>query len=108
MTVNSVVQVEQSRVILYDQPNYKGNQIILTPGDVYVDLLSLSKGLAGTWNDCVASIRVEGKTELFIYCDRDFSGDGIAIRYDVPNMAVDTNLVPFVNRVSSVVVNSVY
>ena len=105
---NSVIHAKPARVILYDQPNYKGNQIILTPGDVYVDLQTLSKGLAGTWNDCVSSIRVEGQTELFIYCDRDFSGDGIAIRYDVPNMAVDTNLVPFVNRISSVVVNATY
>ena len=104
----SVIQTQQARVILYDQPNYKGNQIILTPGDVYVDLLSLSKGLAGTWNDCVASIRIEGHTELFVYCDREFSGDGIAIRHSVPNMSVDPTMVPFVNRVSSVVVNAVY
>ena len=104
----SVIQSNAPRVILYDLPNYKGNQIVLSPGDGYVDLLSLSKGLSGTWNDSVASIRVEGGTELFIYCDRDFRGDGIAIRHSVPNLSVDTHLVPFVNRVSSVVVNSAY
>ena len=105
---NTGMHAPQTRVILYDQPNYKGNQIILTPGDVHVDLLSLSKGLAGTWNDCVASILIEGNTEIFVYCDREFRGDGIAIRSSVPNMAVDTSLVPFVNRVSSVVVNPGY
>lgn len=106
--VNTGMHAPQARVILYDQPNYKGNQIILTPGDVHVDLLSLSKGLAGTWNDCVASILIEGNTEVFVYCDREFRGDGIAIRNSVPNMTVDTSLVPFVNRVSSVVVNPGY
>jgi hypothetical protein len=99
---------ESPRVILYDQPNFQGNQMVLTPGSTQVDLSRITKEIGGTWNDSVSSISVEGNAELFLYTDADFRGDGIALRESVANLSLAPDLITFVNSISSVVVNSAY
>jgi hypothetical protein len=99
---------ESPRVFLYDQPNFQGNQMVLTPGSTQVDLSRITKGIGGTWNDSVSSIRVEGNAELFLYTDADFRGEGIALRESVANLSLDPDLITFVNTISSIVVNSAY
>ena len=100
-------QEQRARVFLFDQADFSGNQIVLTPGSVEVNLSRITKGLSGNWNDSIVSIRVEGGAELFIYTDPEFLGEGIAIRESVSNLAVESGLYPFVNSISSVVVNAV-
>lgn len=94
------------RVHLFDQPGFRGNQIVLTPGYSEVDLSEINKGLSGNWNDGIASIKVEGGAEVFIYTDPHFSGEAIALTSSVENLAVESGLIPFNGTISSVVVNA--
>jgi hypothetical protein len=96
------------RVFLFDQPGFQGNQIVLSPGSAEVNLSRITKGLSGNWNDSIASIRVEGGAELFLYTDPEFLGDGIAISESVSNLSMDSGLISFVNSISSVVVNGAH
>ncbi len=99
-------RIVSSRVHLFDQPGFRGNQIVLTPGYSEVDLSQINKGLSGNWNDGIASIRIEGGAEVFIYTDPQFSGQAIALTSSVENLAVESDLIPFNGTISSVVVNA--
>lgn len=93
------------RVFLYDRPNFQGNQMVLNPGFVEGNLTTIPKGLAGTWDNTVASIRIEGGAELMLYTDPDFYGEAVTLDRNVSNLSTDSELIPFVNAVSSVIVN---
>ena len=94
-----------ARVHCFDQPDFKGNRITFEPGSVEVDLSRRSKGLAGTWNDSIASIRIEGNAEVFLYTDADYYGRGIAVSESVNNLASQPDLTAFSGTISSIVVN---
>ncbi len=93
------------RVHLFDRPGFRGNQIVLTPGYSEVDLSQINKGLAGNWNDGIASIQVEGGAEVIVYTDPQFSGQAIALVDSVEDLSTDRDLIPFYGTISSVVVN---
>ena len=95
-----------ARAHLFDQPGFRGNQIVLTGGFSEADLAAINKGLAGSWDNTVASIRIEGGAEVFLYTDRDFLGQAIALNNSVENLSLASELVPFVGTISSVIVNS--
>ncbi|MDA1066748.1 MAG: hypothetical protein O3C43_09620 [Verrucomicrobia bacterium] len=95
-----------ARVHLFDQPGFRGNQIVLTGGFSEADLAAIKKGLVGSWDNSVASIRIEGGAEVFLYTDRDFSGQAIALNNSVENLSLAGELGPFVGTISSVIVNS--
>jgi len=94
-----------SRVHLFDQPGFRGNQIVLTTGFTEADLAVINKGLAGSWDNSVASIRIEGAAEVFLYTDREYLGQAIVINNSVENLSVENELAPFVGTISSVIVN---
>lgn len=99
-------RISSPRVHLFDQPGFRGNQIVLTPGYSEVDLSQINKGLSGNWNDGIASIKVEGGAEVFIYTDPQFLGQAIALTSNVENLAVESDLSAFYGTISSVVVNA--
>jgi hypothetical protein len=98
---------QRARVFLYDQPDYRGNQIVLDADSVEYNLARIPKGPSDTWDNTIASIRIEGDAELFLYTEPDYLGEAIAISRSVPNLAVESSLIPFYNSISSVVVNEV-
>ncbi|MCZ6675337.1 MAG: hypothetical protein O7C75_20600 [Verrucomicrobia bacterium] len=95
-----------ARIFLYDQPNFQGNQFVMLPGSAEVDLSRLSKGGVGTWDDSIASIRVEGGAEVFLYTNAEFRGEGIALNESVPEISAGNGLNAFAQEISSVVVNA--
>jgi hypothetical protein len=93
------------RVHLFDQPGFRGNQIVLTAGFSEVDLADIIKNLSGNWDNSVSSIRIEGGAEVFLYSDREFSGQSIVLTNSVEDLSLEDVLIPFAGTISSVMVS---
>ena len=93
-----------ARVIIFDQPNFRGNRLELSAGDVISNLAIRYRDVGSSWDDSVASIQVLGGAEVFIYTGRDFYGEGIALDHDVVSLSTSPSLTQFAGSISSIVV----
>jgi hypothetical protein len=62
------------RVILYEDAEYRGERLILYPGDSLDNLSGLTFGDGSRLNDRISSIRVEGGAEVYVHADARFLG----------------------------------
>ncbi len=75
------------RVILYEHSNFRGDALVLYPGD---EILNLDPGRfeqGARINDRISSIRVEGGAELFVYEHAGFRGHVMRVTGDIRNLA---------------------
>lgn len=96
----------EAMVVLYDQPNYEGNQLVLKPGSVHQNLATVSGLNGGNWNNTVASIQVMGDVELFVYSDINFYGSAMSLEHNIAHLDKSTGLAEFSGSISSVIVKT--
>ncbi|MSU45733.1 MAG: hypothetical protein EXS42_01040 [Lacunisphaera sp.] len=62
------------RVILYQHADYRGDALVVYPGDSHENLSRLTFEGSGTLNDRISSIRVEGGAEVYVYENARYRG----------------------------------
>jgi hypothetical protein len=62
------------RVIVYQHADYRGNALVLYPGDTLDNLANMTFEDGGRLNDSISSIRVEEGAEIYVYADSRFRG----------------------------------
>ena len=62
------------RVIVYEDAEYRGDRLVLYPGDSLENLSGLTLENGGRFNDRISSIRVEGGAEVYVHTDARFRG----------------------------------
>jgi hypothetical protein len=62
------------RVIVYEDAEYRGERLVLYPGDSLENLSGLTFGDGSRLNDRISSIRVEGGAEVYVHADARFRG----------------------------------
>ncbi len=62
------------RVIVYEDADYRGDRLVLYPGDSLENLSGLTFENGGRLNDRISSIRVEGGAEIYVHADARFRG----------------------------------
>ena len=62
------------RVILYQHADYRGDALVVYPGDSLENLARLTFEGGGTLNDRISSIRVEGGAEVYVYENARYRG----------------------------------
>jgi hypothetical protein len=69
-------------VCVYERPNFEGRSQCWTGTEDLSDL-----GRLGGWSDRIASIRVFGRTSVFVYRDIGFRGASMIVNRDIPDLA---------------------
>lgn len=62
------------RVIVYQDAEFRGDRLVLYPGDSLENLSGLTFEKGGRLNDRISSIRVEGGAEVYVHADARFRG----------------------------------
>lgn len=62
------------RVIVYEDAEYRGDRLVLYPGDSLENLSGMTFGDGSRLNDRISSIRVEGGAEVYVHADARFRG----------------------------------
>lgn len=62
------------RVIVYEDADYRGDRLVLYPGDSLENLSGLTFENGGRLNDRISAIRVEGGAEIYVHADARFRG----------------------------------
>jgi hypothetical protein len=62
------------RVIVYEDAEFRGDRLVLYPGDTMENLSGLTFEGGGRINDRISSIRVEGGAEVYVHADARFRG----------------------------------
>lgn len=75
------------RVIVYENANFKGDELALYPGDEIVDLSKASFRNGATLNDAISSIRVPEGVEVLLFEHHRFEGQVIRTTTDIRNLA---------------------
>jgi hypothetical protein len=75
------------RAILYGDADFRGDAIVLYPGDRIEDFARQHFDNGQPANDRVSSIRIEGRMELVLYADANFRGDALRLTDSVSNLA---------------------
>jgi|CXWL01.1.fsa_nt_gi hypothetical protein len=63
-----------SRVIFYQDADFRGDALTVYPGDSLENLSGLSFPNGSRLNDRISSIRIEGGAEVYVYADARFRG----------------------------------
>lgn len=74
------------RVIVYQDADYRGDAVVLYPGDALENLSGLSFPNGGKLNDRISSVRVEGGAEVYVFTDARFRGEVMRLAGDVRNL----------------------
>ena len=64
----------EPRVILYQNSDYRGDSLVIYPGDVIENFSGQTFSNGASLNDSVSSIRVEGGAEVYVYSNAHFRG----------------------------------
>lgn len=75
------------RALLYAEADFRGDAIVLYPGDRIEDFARQRFDNGQPANDRVSSIRLEGRMELVLYADSNFRGDALRLAESVSNLA---------------------
>ncbi len=62
------------RVIVYQHADYRGNSLVLYPGDSFDNLNDVRFEDGSRLNDAISSIRVDEGAEIYVYADSRFRG----------------------------------
>lgn len=63
----------QGRVLLFPEPNYRGDPLVVEAGAV-IENLEYTRTAGRKWNDRISSVRLEGPVVLVLYEDAYFRG----------------------------------
>ena len=74
------------RVILYQDAEYRGDALVLYPGDSLENMSSMSFEGGGKLNDRISSLRVEGGAEVYVFTDARFRGEVMRLTENVRNL----------------------
>ena len=77
---------ERSRVIVYQDADYRGDYLVLFPGDRLENLATLRFANGARLNDAISSVRVEGRAEIYLYTDARFRGSVLRLIGDVRDL----------------------
>lgn len=67
------------RVIIYEKVGFRGDSLVLYPGDDIESMSGQTFANGIRLNDAISSIRVEGAVELVAYEDNGFRGDALRV-----------------------------
>jgi hypothetical protein len=100
------------RALFFTQPNFRGECLVIE-GDVEIDDLPRMKDSRGRrWDDCIASVKIEGPVVAIMYEHPHFKGERVDIQREVPDLGRlrhgETGLENWDRRVSSLRVETVY
>jgi len=93
-------------VTIYDQPYYRGNSVSLEPDEAIAFLSSIARGNDGTWDDKIASVRIQGGAALYVYSDSDFYGDASIIDDSIGDLRDSSVHDAFAYDISSIIVKA--
>ena len=75
------------RVIVYQHADYRGNALVLYPGDSLDNLSRVEFENGGRLNDSISSIRVEDGAEVVVYADARFRGQEMRLTESVRDLS---------------------
>ncbi len=78
---------EEPRVILYQDADYRGDSLVIYPGEAIDNFSGQTFSNGNGLNDSVSSIRVEGGAEVYVYEDARFRGAAMRLTENVRNLA---------------------
>lgn len=67
------------RVIVYQHADFRGEALVLYPGDAIENMSGKTFDHGGKLNDSISSIRVEGDVELFAYENARYRGEALRL-----------------------------
>ena len=77
---------DEPRVILYEHADYRGDSLVLYPGDSIDNLSGQHFENGGGLNDSVSSIRVEGGAQVVVYENARFRGGAMRLTENVRDL----------------------
>lgn len=80
-------QNQPARVVLFAEPNYRGETLVVEAGADLTNLARVRDSRGQSWNDRVASVRVEGGVVLVAYENSDFRGAQTTITRNSADLA---------------------
>ncbi len=78
---------ESGRVVLYAEADFKGDMLVLYPGDRIEDLAAETFANGALINDRISSIRIDGAVRLMAYMDGRLKGDVLELTESHSNLA---------------------
>jgi hypothetical protein len=75
------------RALLYADANFRGDVIVLYPGDRIDDFARQRFDNGQPANDRISSIRLEGSLELMLYANGNYGGDVLRLTDSVSNLS---------------------
>jgi hypothetical protein len=79
---------DEPRVILYEHANFRGDFVVLYPGDVIDNFSGRNFPQGRGLNDSVSSIRVEGGAVAYIYTDARYRGEVMRLTESVRDLTL--------------------
>lgn len=67
------------RVIIYQHAGFRGDTLVLYPGESIDNMSGKTFGNGGKLNDSISSIRIEGSVELFVYENARYRGEALRL-----------------------------
>jgi hypothetical protein len=78
---------DNSRIILYEHANFRGDSLVIYPGDEIRNLGSGRFEGGKRINDQISSIRFEGGAELYVFEHANFGGHVMRVTESIRNLA---------------------
>jgi hypothetical protein len=76
------------RVIVYQDADFRGDRLVLYPGDSLDNLSRRTFERGGRINDRISSIRVEGGAEIYLHADYRFTGSVMRLTENARDLTV--------------------
>jgi hypothetical protein len=74
------------RVIIYQHAGFRGDALVLYPGDAIENMSGKNFDGGGKLNDSISSIRIEGEVELFVYENARYRGEALRLTESVRDL----------------------
>jgi len=78
---------EEPRVILYEHADYRGDSLVLYPGEAIENFSGRTFEHGNRLNDSISSIRVEGGAEVYVYTEARFRGPVMRLTENVRDLS---------------------
>ena len=75
------------RVIVFEHADYRGNSLVLYPGDALDNLNEVRFEDGSRLNDAISSIRVEDGAEIYVYVDSRYRGNVMRLTESVRDLS---------------------
>jgi hypothetical protein len=75
-----------ARIIVYQDKDFRGDSLVLYPGDSLENLAGQTFQDGGRLNDRISSIRIEGGAEIYVYVDARFRNHAMRLTESVRDL----------------------